>query len=123
MKPKSLSVHHIALKVADLVRIAAFYAETLGLPEIKRQKDEKGNERSVWFDCGGTILMLEEGKPVATENLIALAIQLFERSLWKRRLEKQGVKIESESPYSFYLRDPEGNRLALSHYPDKEALS
>jgi glyoxylase I family protein len=40
-----------------------------------------------------------------------------ERPELEARVEALGASVESRSEHSSYLRDPEGNRVALSHYP------
>ena len=121
-----MKTHHIALKVNDLSACNRFYTDVLDLSEITRHKDANGNERSVWLQCDDLILMLEiyEGPsltmcPSETPgwHLLALNIDMAARKKWKSRLEKAGTMIDEESSYSLYFRDPEGNRLALSHYP------
>jgi hypothetical protein len=121
----TLSCNHIALKVADLERCERFYTNVLGMRVTERHQDETGTPRSVWFDCDGTILMLElceTGKTARKDeapgwHLLAFDIPVEKRNIWKEELDNFGVKITSETRYSIYFSDPEGNRLALSHYP------
>lgn len=115
-----LLIHHIALKVCDLAALEQFYTNVLGLKVSMRQMD--GTEpRSIWFDCGPVVLMLEqakEGKKVGSGwHLVALQIDVSERLTWKKRLMDAGAKVTHETSYSLYFDDPEGNHLALSHYP------
>jgi glyoxylase I family protein len=35
---------------------------------------------------------------------------------WEARLESHGASIESRTQYTSYARDPEGNRVAISHH-------
>ena len=41
-----------------------------------------------------------------------------ERARWEQRLADAGVAIERTTAFSLFFRDPEGNRLALSHHPE-----
>lgn len=113
-------IHHIAIKVKDLKLVADFYQEVLGLKQIETKLDKNGHPRSHWFDCGGTILMIEQEKSVTRSNgnLIALKIKRAKRDLWKKHLQKYNIEITSESEHSVYFSDPEGNLLALSHFPE-----
>ena len=104
-------VHHIALAVTDLAAAEAFYAGVLELAVIAR------SERSIWLDLDGAILMLErEGTP-GGPHCLALAILPGERTTWRARLGAARQAIESETTYTLYLRDPDGNRIGLSSYP------
>jgi catechol 2,3-dioxygenase-like lactoylglutathione lyase family enzyme len=130
MNPKP---HHIALKVLDLQRCEQFYTGVLGLQIMRRHLEQDGTIRSVWFNLGGIILMLErwEGRsagvtaasaqqPPAGWHLLALTITPESRGEWRDRLRRAGVQITGETACSIYFCDPENNRLALSHYPERE---
>lgn len=124
--------HHIALKVRDLEQCARFYTGVLDLQITVRNLAEDGTTRSLWFDLGGVILMLERseegvaavesssssGPAAAGWHLLALTITPESRAAWRERLCRAGVEITGETPYSLYFSDPENNRLALSHYPE-----
>lgn len=117
-----MRVHHLAIQVQDVERALTFYRDLLGLPETRRQP------HSVWLDAGGVILMLERcaGDPRPAPwrsehpglHLLALAIDPAARADTRRRLLAAGYPIEGESAFTLYTRDPEGNRVGLSHYPD-----
>jgi catechol 2,3-dioxygenase-like lactoylglutathione lyase family enzyme len=118
-------VHHLALLVRDLPLVEAFYRDVLGLAVQRRQ-----GERSVWLDTGGgAFLALEKAPPGDTAgsdagprpgwHLVALRIGLGEREAWERRLAAAGVAIYDRTAFTLYVRDPEGNRVGLSHWPDE----
>jgi catechol 2,3-dioxygenase-like lactoylglutathione lyase family enzyme len=119
-------LHHLALGSADVERLAAFYEEALGLPVVARHGNEQGVLRSIWLDLGGSLLMLEhteEPRPrVATLGaglfLLALRVAAHELPALESRLAARGHAIESRTAFTSYLRDPDGNRIGLSHYPD-----
>ncbi|WP_437679944.1 VOC family protein [Sorangium sp. So ce131] len=123
------SVHHLAVVVRDLERAEAFYAGVLGLPVVRRWEDQAGMPRSVWLGLGsGAFLAVERAAasgPTRPDeapgwHCVALGIAPSEREAWRCRLAAAGVHIERESAYSMYARDPEGNLVALSHYPHVE---
>jgi hypothetical protein len=84
----------------------------------------------VWLDAGdGGFIALErvEGGPTAAEDeargarpglhLVALGIERTARPHWERRLAEAGVAVEKRTAFTLYVRDPEGNRVGLSHWP------
>jgi glyoxylase I family protein len=123
----SLRVHHLAIIVVDLERSEHFYREVLGLPVLKRWSDAAGKPRSVWLRLeGDAFLAIErarEEEPRANEgapgmHCVALGITKGERERWRERLREAGFAVERESAYTLYVRDPEGNLVGLSHWPD-----
>ncbi len=127
--PSLSQIHHLALKVTDLEGVASFYRDVLQIKESKRQLDEKGAERAVWFECSGVILMIEKIDTIKREpahqagwHLLAFTIKPEERDIWENHLQNRGVKIISRSDYSLYFEDPEGNRVALSHFPEQATI-
>ncbi len=124
-----LTVHHVAVVVRDLEKEAAFYERLLRLPRLKVWTRENGEVRAIWLDGGGVIVMLEKAERLPTEpvhkglglSLLAFTIAPTERETWRARLKAAGVPLRRESPYTLYFQDPEGNAVALSHYPHKSA--
>jgi len=123
--PQLAGPHHVALLVADLEAIAAFYEGVLGLPRLSVHRHGDGALRSIWLDLSGTVLMLEGADPGTVRrgpkgggwHLLALRIEADSREAWRTHLEARGVPVVHSTPTSLYLDDPEGNRLCLSHYP------
>lgn len=129
MRPSG--IHHIAVQVRDLARAEVFYASVLGLPVTKRWPAPEGGTRSLWLDAGGgAILMLEKAAPDARPpsedafacpnagwHVVALTIDAAERKTWEARLMKARVEVVHRSAWTLYVRDPDGNRVALSHHP------
>jgi catechol 2,3-dioxygenase-like lactoylglutathione lyase family enzyme len=124
-----MQVHHVAVKVADLARAEAFYATVLGLPVLRRwpMPDGRG-ERSLWLDLGvGAFLALERAERHEPEkaddatgiHLVALSIPSSEREAWIANLAHAGHPVYQQTDYTIYVRDPEGNRIGLSHWPEK----
>jgi catechol 2,3-dioxygenase-like lactoylglutathione lyase family enzyme len=121
-----LKIHHIALKVLDLKKCEEFYTKVMALSVVARHSFEDGSPRSVWLDCDGVILMLEKtvgalpAKPVNVDvgwTVVALRIDVSERKSWTERLKGAGIEIFKTTEHSIYIKDPEENILALSHYP------
>jgi glyoxylase I family protein len=119
-------LHHVALGALDVERVARFYREVVGLPEVARHDDADGALRSIWLSAGETVLMIERSSEARERVegvgpgpfLLAFAVTPGERADLERALHAAGAAIESRSEHSSYLRDPEGNRVAISHYPE-----
>ena len=119
--------HHLAIQVCDLERAERFYAGVLGLRVIARHADAQGAPRAIWVQAGEGFLALElaAGAAVAAPFrdptpglfLLALRIERAERATWERRLAEAGHPKVAETAFTFYVRDPEGNRIGLSHHP------
>lgn len=120
------SLHHIAVGTRDVAALAGFYCSLLQTPEARRQFDEQGALRAVWLDLAGTLLMIERAEAAAERSrvsgvglgafLLAFRATAEERRAFEVRAEALGAPIESRSDYTSYLRDPDGNRIAVSEY-------
>jgi glyoxylase I family protein len=116
--PSDLTAHHLAILVPDLARAERFYADVLGLPVVRRQA------HAVWVQASGVIFMLEVGVKSnhrlpddAGLLLWAFGIPADSKAAWRQHLVHNDIRIEGETTFSMYFRDPFGTRLALSHYP------
>ncbi len=125
-----MRLHHVAIQCRDLGACERFYREVLGLAVLRRWPREGGGDRSVWLALEEGFLALEraEEEPArgpwrdgkAGLHLLALRIAPGERSAWEARLEASGVPVVHRTRWTLYVRDPEGNRVGLSHHPDDE---
>jgi glyoxylase I family protein len=132
--PRTHGVHHVAIQVRDLAAMEKFYGGVLGLPVLRRWPGED-SDRSIWFDLhDGGFLAVEwvAGGPPRHDgwntdalgiHLVALAIKRAERDAWEAHLAAAGVPVVHRTDYTLYVRDPEGNRVGLSHWPDGETES
>jgi glyoxylase I family protein len=119
-------LHHVAVGSSDVARLAAFYCDVVGLPELARHHDPGGALRSVWLDLGGAILMLECSAELprrvegigAGPFLLAFRVSPAERQRLELALAARGLPIEGRTAFTSYARDPDGNRIGISHYPD-----
>ena len=122
--------HHLAIQVRFLEKTAEFYRQVLGLSELARHHRPDGSLRAIWLSVGGAggFLALEEvtGEGVAESFrhqrpgllLVALRIAAADRPGVLAALSKHGVRVEHETGWTVYFKDPEGNRVALSHHPE-----
>jgi catechol 2,3-dioxygenase-like lactoylglutathione lyase family enzyme len=125
-------LHHVALGARDVEGVARFYGELFGLAELRRHRHDDGTLRSIWLDLGGSILMVERSSEERTSApsrhvtgvgsgpfLIAFSVPPSERTRLEAAIEQRGHHIDERSEYTTYTRDPEGNRVAFSHYPER----
>ena len=125
------SLHHVAIGAYDIEVMARFYRVYFQLEESDRHQDENGDCRSIWLSAGQTTLMMERigslpsPAPLMRQGafLLAFSMEPDEREAMKVRLTTAGVFIESESACSMYFRDPEGNRVAVTHYPHEPSAT
>ena len=135
-------VHHLAIQVRDLAAAERFYCGVLGLGVLRRWPNADGTgERSIWVDTGdGAFLALERvvvrggggGGEDEDEDgdgngdrggwhLVALRIGAGDREGWRERFAGEGVVVYHQTRFTIYVKDPEGNRVGLSHYPEPAA--
>ena len=122
--------HHLAIQVHDIEVCAAFYSQALGLLETVRHHQPDGSVRSIWLSLGEEqgFLALERTEAITAPtpfrhsyaglHLLALRIPRAERAALMERLRGRGIAVEHETRWTFYIRDPEGNRIGLSHHPE-----
>ena len=121
------SLHHIAVGTRNVENLARFYRQLLVTSEERRHLDEQGELRSVWLELSGTLLMIERAAPQAAERaavdgvglgafLLAFRADAAGRGRFEARAAELGAAVESRSAYTSYLRDPDGNRIAVSEY-------
>lgn len=123
--------HHLAIQVRSVEETAAWYRRVLGLAELRRHHRPDGTLRSIWLEvpgAGGGFLALEEtaAEPVRDDFrtgrpgplLLALRIDREDRAAALAELERLGVPVVHQTRWTAYFRDPEGNRIALSHHPE-----
>jgi catechol 2,3-dioxygenase-like lactoylglutathione lyase family enzyme len=117
----AMRLHHLAFRTRKLRKLARFYSEVVGLPTVRVNKLQSGRIRSVWLDAGGTLLMLEavsEGDepaiPRGTCELVCFGARSKKDVAWRRDKVRRHVRIEAETDYTFYFRDPDGRRVAIS---------
>ncbi len=110
-------VHHLALRTRDVVSLARFYQEWLGLSVAREQLPY-----SIWLSLGpGAVLMLETqdaGEPEiprGTRELFAVRVEPEARLALRERLVAHGM-LEAETAHTLYFRDPDGRRVGVSSY-------
>jgi len=111
------SVHHLALRTADVERLAAFYIDVLGLVPVRFDLP-----RSTWLALAdGAVLMIEARSPgepaVPAGSLELFALRVSpERKIEVRAAARARACYDGETEFTVYLRDPDGRRLGVSTY-------
>lgn len=120
------TLHHLALGAHSVETVAAFYRDLLGLPENTRHHYPDQTIRSIWLELSAhAVLMIEHTDQPPREVtgivpglfLLTITVPATERHATEKRLKNAGHPIESRTEFTSYFRDPEGNRVAISHYP------
>lgn len=124
--PSAPSLHHVAVGTRDVEALASFYCQLLQTSEQRRHVDDAGRLRSIWLDLAGTLLMIERAEASAVRPrvdgvglgafLLAFRASAAGRSAFEARANALGAAVEARSAYTSYLRDPDGNRIAVSEY-------
>ncbi len=112
-----MHVHHIALRTPKLGRLVRFYRDVVGLRVVRTNA-----RRSVWLEAGETLLMIEKADedeapyPKGSYELVCFGVRSKrERDAHRARISRR-ARIEGETDYTFYFRDPEGRRVGISCY-------
>jgi catechol 2,3-dioxygenase-like lactoylglutathione lyase family enzyme len=112
-----VSLHHVALRVDDCQRAATFYANVLGLKELRRAEADDGRVRSIWLSAGETILMLEialRGSGRYEGSGHVLAFEVDDLVDCERRLHDLGITVADRTAHTLYIEDPDGHRVGLT---------
>jgi glyoxylase I family protein len=117
-----LRLHHVALGARDVEALARFYREVFELGEVRRFSYPDGSLRSIWLEAGEVLLMIEASTapPSASDGslgpfLLAFAVLPEQRAPAEQAFAEAGGTVESRTEFTSYARDPEGNRVAVSH--------
>ena len=117
MSAKIASIGQIAVTVQDVARAVAFYRDVAGLKFLF----ETGG--MAFFDCGGTRLMLTRPEAEGSTYSSIIYYKTDDIQAAVAAIEAKGVKFE-QPPHMIakmpdhelwmaFLKDPEGNLLAL----------
>jgi len=121
-----MRLHHVALGARDVEVVARFYRLAFDLEERRRFTYDDGSLRSIWLEADTVLLMVEhsEAPPKRVEAigagpfLLAFHVPAHTRAELEARLGALGANVETATDFTAYARDPEGNRVAISHYPE-----
>jgi predicted enzyme related to lactoylglutathione lyase len=112
-------VDFIALQTRDHAAAAKFYGETLGLPFVKTWGEMPASE----FQAGNLTLAVMQSDGFGLEfapssAMVALAVD--DVAATRERLEAEGIEfrggiLDSGVCHQAFLKDPDGNLLALHH--------
>jgi catechol-2,3-dioxygenase len=119
----------VALRVNDLDRSQAFYADVIGL-EFMRRFEHSAFFRIADGYAGHTAILalFDRKNPVAQEHStvdhLAFTIALTDYEAEKRRLEELGLTVTTATHEwvqwrSLYVEDPDGNEVELVCYDPK----
>ncbi len=132
---QTLGFHHVAIAAHDVENVAAFYRDLLGLPELARyhRDDAAKSLRAIWLGVDGSgdpthgffaveaVAERAPAQPSVGYSMVALRIAPEARARLERAFAARGVAIERQTGWTFYVRDPEGNLVGLSHHPHERS--
>ena len=124
--PPTRGIRHIALWFDDLARAERFYVDVLGYVVEWRPDDV-----DLYLTRGEDNLALhrrkqplgERPKDTALDHFGLLVDRADDVHAWASWLKEHRVALDTEprthrdGATSFYLRDPEGNRIQIIHHP------
>jgi catechol 2,3-dioxygenase-like lactoylglutathione lyase family enzyme len=117
----------IILRVADLSRSRAFYADTLGL-RVYREYGAEGVVSGVVYFLGGGFLEITEGRGLTAGDAAILWIQVPDVWIEEARLVAAGVTVRKPAErmawglVELWIEDPDGTELRLVEVPDDHPL-
>lgn len=119
-------VDFVGLPTRDLAAAAAFYGETLGLPQSVYNEERNYAE----FETGNLTVSLYNPERMGLEHHAhrnPLALHVDDVAIARERLEQLGVSFQGEILdtgvcHMAFLTDPDGNALMLHHrYAPRQA--
>ncbi|AOP35041.1 glyoxalase [Leptospira tipperaryensis] len=106
-------IHHIAIGTLNVKTLSDFYETLPGLKRIQEHWNEDKTLRSVWFQAGEILLMLESDSIVKAPKALIFSAASLEPSTIN------GLpKWIQETEYTKYFRDLDGNLIGYSSYPN-----
>jgi catechol 2,3-dioxygenase-like lactoylglutathione lyase family enzyme len=113
------TIGQISMRATDIDRATAFYRDTLGLPLLFRAGTMS------FFDCGGIRLMLSLPEPDFDHPGSVVYFKVDDIQAVHTALSARGVtflgdphiiaRLPDHELWMSFLRDSEGNTLALMH--------
>ena len=127
-----MQLHHLALGATDVAALAGFYGAVFGLEQVREHRRDDGTLRSIWLRLGDGLLMVESieaGSPrepglrLPEQGWFMLAFATADEAESEavcRAATARGATESHRTGFTRYLVDPEGNRVAVSHFPIPE---
>lgn len=117
-------IHHLAILTPDAHVLSSFYKMLLDVSTDREQRDDAGL-RSVWLRAGGSLLMIErEAAAGPGRHVLVFATAPGSLAAAEARLAAAGARPEGpggaylRTRFTIYGRDPDGNRVGLSSWPE-----
>lgn len=111
-KARLIGVNHVALEVGDVEEAVALYERLFDFTIRGRGR------RMAFLDMGDQFLAVAEGRsqPPDDERHFGLVVDDVGRA--REAVEREGLKVVSDTRQSFDFRDPWGNRFQVVGYGD-----
>jgi lactoylglutathione lyase len=107
-----IGVNHVALEVGDVEEAVALYGRLFDFSMRGRGR------RMAFLDMGDQFLAIAQGRsqPPDDERHFGLVVDDVARA--REAVEREGLRIASDTGQSFDFRDPWGNRFQVVGYGD-----
>lgn len=128
--PPSLGLRHVALRVVDLEASERFYVEVFGF-----RVEWRPDADNVYLSSGPDNLALHRvpgplARTAGALDHFGIAVpEARDVDLWAQRMGVHKVTLATEprthrdGARSFYVDDPDGNRIQIIHHPPISAFS
>lgn len=129
MNREHKGIHHISVLAGDAQRNAEFYVKKLGMRLVKKSvnQDDPGTYHLFYGNAEGSPgsgltffpwPMARQGKTGVGEAVaIGLSVPSDSENFWARRLEEEGIRLETYSELfgrkALFFTDPDGLKLML----------
>ena len=121
--PRLLGLWHVALQVQDMEKSRAFYQGILGMKVVWEP-----DPYNIYLSLGSDNLALHQGAeapsgPQHLDHIGFIAASQDDVDAMEKRIRQFGipivkpVRLHRDGSYSFYIDDPDGNRVQILYEP------
>ena len=112
-----MKLHHLAFRSKNYIETTAFYQNVLNLKLVYEQMDY-----SKWLRSGDLIIMIEKAcKEESVDfkdnhQLVCFEVDKERKEVILRNLKRYGIELEEKTEKTYYFRDPDCRKIAISDF-------